>query len=92
MLIAVGLSRGNEAYPVSTLGVNDHYEYTFDHPGREETILSKIPAKILLDKGEVVIEDPLRLPEADLVLPEVGLGLRIISLEFVVVHKYNGSH
>jgi hypothetical protein len=66
LLIAVGLSRGDEAYPLSTLGVNDHYEDAIDHASREDTILSEIFAEVLFDEGEEIIEHPSRLVKADL--------------------------
>jgi hypothetical protein len=84
LLIAVGLSRGGDADAVTALGVDDGHEQPFHAARREKSILAVVLTEILLDEHEWIVEHMACCTEADLVLPEVGLGPGVVPLEFAL--------
>ena len=83
----LGLSGGYDADSFGSLGV-DHDDDDAQNAARNaKAILPIILAIVVLDDSPGIIEHAPRVGEVDLVLADVGLGLRVVPLERVITHQ-----
>ena len=86
--IGFGSSSHDDAYPVTPVCVGDVNQPVVDHAQQGITIFAVIFALIVALDPEGIVEGEAGSSEADLVVAQVGRGLPVIPLEFIILHIY----